>query len=146
MDIVICVVIGLMTLIAIYQLSYWASHGREILSPTLRAAVTLLLSVTLLVFLLVGTRLFLRPDVSITYNEKRFEIYSNQTVSPTSQTVVESKSIIGCEVTLAKSYPLMVILGRDTKTLKFKLPCDALSPEMKTDIANTTSYLREEKQ
>lgn len=146
MDILICIAIGLMALIAGLYLTYWASHGKEILSPHLRTASVLLMCLTLLVFLLFGTRLFMRPDVSITYTDKQFPIYSNQTISAASQVIVESKHIVGCIVTLDKSYPLMFVLGRDSKTLNFKLPCDSLSPEMKTDIANTTSHLREEKQ
>jgi hypothetical protein len=145
MDILICFAIGMMALIAAAQLSYWATHGREILAPQLRSATMLLMCLTMLVFLLFGTRLFLRPDVAITYTDRTFDLYSNQTINASSQVIIESKHLIGCEVNLVKSYPLMFVLGRETKTLKFKLPCDTLSPEMKTDIANTTSYLREDK-
>lgn len=144
MDLLIYIAIGMMIILAVINLVYWTTHGREILSPHLRAVSLMMVCVTLLVFVLFGARLFLRPDVSIAYNDKLFDLYSNQTVNAQAQVVLDSKQLMGCEVELSKAYPLMFYMGRDRKIIKFKLPCDSLSPEMKTEIANATSYLREE--
>jgi hypothetical protein len=37
-------------------------------------------------------------------------------------------------------------MGRDVKQIKFKMPCEHLLPEMKTEVSNVTSFLKEEKQ
>lgn len=146
MDVLISVAIGIMLAITIAHMSFWLKENRVITSPHLRSASVMLVCLTLLVFVLFGSRLFLKPEVTLTYTEKMYELYNSVSINDKAQQIVDSKRVIGCEVELQKGYPLMWVMGRDRKVIKFKLACDALSPEMKTEIANVTSYLKEEKQ
>jgi len=110
-----------------------------------RSAGMQLICFTALAFVLFGSRMFLRPDVSIAYSDIEIGVYKNVTQNDKLQDVIETKTIAGCQVTLKKTYPLFVTIGSDTKEIKYKLPCDRLAPEMKTDIASVVSYLKEEK-
>jgi hypothetical protein len=145
MDILICTAIAAMMVITGVHLTMWVREKYVITSSHLRSAAMMLICVTLLIFALFGTRLVLKPQVTIDYNDKMYDLYSNQSVNDKGQFIVESKKIIGCEIELVKSYPLMWRIGRDTKLIKFKMPCEHLTPEMKTEITNVTSFLKEEK-
>lgn len=145
MDILINIAVLVMLVIASISTTLWI---REKFLPTsvhLRSAALMMTCLTLLIFVLFGTRIFIKPEVSISYSDITFDVFNNLTVNDKSQQVLETKKIVGCQVDLRRSYPLMIVMGRDSKTIKYKAPCDALMPEMKTEIANLTSYLKDEK-
>jgi hypothetical protein len=99
---------------------------------------------TVLTVLMFGMRLFLKPDVRVTYHDSTQEIYSNTTVAKDDTRVVESKKIQTCDVVFEKAYPMFTVMGRDVRTNKYKMPCDTLTNDMKSDIAVLLSYLKEE--
>lgn len=144
MDIISIIAIVLMFIGTCWYGMLWVKEKYAIGSANLRTAMLLLIVVSVLTTLMFGTRLMLRPDVAITYTERMYEIYSNLTINEKQQHVLETKRIVGCEVSFAKSYPLMVMLGHDSRTIKYKMPCDLLTPEMKSEIATVTSYMKEE--
>lgn len=146
MDVLICTAIAAMLILSGLHTMWWIKEKYVITSPHLRSIVVMLTCLTLLVFVLFGTRLFLKPEVKIEYNDKMYDLFSSQAINDKGQYIVDTKKIIGCEIDLTKSYPLMWRMGRDTKLVKFKMPCEHLLPEMKTEIANLTSFLKEEKQ
>lgn len=144
MEIIIGFALVAMVIAVIAHLTHWVKAKYEITSPHLKTAGILLVCITVLLTVLFGTRLMLKPDVAIVYNDHMFSVYSNLTVNDKGQHVLEQRTLVGCNVVLTKTYPLMIVFGRDQKQVKLKMPCDLLTPEMKTDIANTTSYLKEE--
>lgn len=144
MDIVNILAIFVMFVGTCWYTMLWVKEKYAIGSANLRTALMLMVIVSLLSVLMFGTRLMLRPDVTLTYTEKQIEIYSNLTINEKQQHIVDSKRLVACEVSFVKSYPLMVVLGHDTRTIKYKLPCDLLSPEMKSEIATVTAYMKEE--
>jgi hypothetical protein len=146
MDILIASALVAIMLITGFHLTMWVREKYAITSSHLRSAVPLLICLTLLVFALFGARLYLKPEVRIEYNDKLYDLFSSQSLNDKGQFILESKKIVGCEVELTKSYPLMWRMGRDVKQIKFKMPCEHLLPEMKTEVSNVTSFLKEEKQ
>ena len=143
MDIVICFGLFVMISFAIIHLSVWGKEQWKITSPHLRSAAIMLVCFTVLSVLLFGLRLFLKPEVVITYQNSSQEIYSNLIVTPASQ-IVDSKRLLTCDVVFEKTYPLFVLMGRDQRTSSYKLPCDVLTTDMKSDISVLASYLKEE--
>ncbi len=144
MDIVNIIAIVFMFVGTCWYTMQWVKEKYAIGSANLRTALLLLCVVSALSTLMFGTRLMLRPDVAITYTERQFDLYSNLTVNEKQQHILETKKVIGCEVDFLKSYPLMVVLGHEQRSIKYKMPCDLLTPEMKSEIATVTSYLKEE--
>jgi hypothetical protein len=127
----------------ILHLSYWGKEKWRITSPHLRSAGIMLVCFTVLSVLLFGMRLFLKPDVAITYQNSSDEMYKNLVVTPTSE-IVESKKLLTCVVGFEKTYPTFLLMGRDVRNSIYRLPCDVLTTDMKSDIAATVSYLKED--
>ena len=146
MDILFYIGLVLLIGLTIIHAIQWVREKYKITSPSLRSGLITLVCFTILAVLLFGMRLFLKPEVSIKYVDTSQDLSSNMTISPTDPTlyVFETRKRLTCDVTLDKSYPLSLFLGKDTKHVKYKVPCDALTAEMKSDISNITSYLKDE--
>ena len=144
MDIIICIAMLLMLGLAIFHLVVWSKQKWSIVSPHLRSAGFLMICFTVLTILMFGMRLFLKPEVQVHYFESAQETNYNLVIAKDDTRVVEYKKIQTCDVVFEKSYPLFLYMGRDTRTNKYKMPCDALTTDMKTDIATLLSYLKEE--
>jgi hypothetical protein len=146
MDILISVALAAILIITGFHTTMWVREKYSVTSSHLRSASMMIVCLTLLVFVLFGARLYLKPEVQIAYEDKMYDLLSSQSINDKGQHIIDTKRIVGCEVNLTKSYPLMLRLGRDTKQVKFKMPCEHLTPEMRTEVANLTSFLKEEKQ
>lgn len=144
MDIIICIAMLLMLGLAIFHLAVWSKQKWSIVSPHLRSAGFLMICFTVLTILMFGMRLFLKPEVQVTYHDSSQEIYSNLTVVKDDTRIVESKKVQTCDVVFEKSYPLFLYMGKDTRTNKYKMPCDTLTNDMKSDVSVLLSYLKEE--
>ena len=144
MDIIICIAMFLMLTLAVFHLAVWSKQKWSIVSPQLRQAGFLMICFTVLTVLMFGMRLFLKPEVQVAYHESAQETYSNLVIAKDDTRVVESKKIQTCDVVFEKSYPLFLYMGRDTRTNRYKMPCDMLTTDMKTDVATLLSYLKEE--
>jgi len=81
------------------------------------------------------------PTVLLEYKDTSNQIYSNVTTNDKQQEITESKHLPTCTVVLTRSQP-MVVLTRETRSLVFRVPCDKLLPEMKTEIANMVIYMK----
>jgi hypothetical protein len=146
MDILMIFSIIMMIGITCVLATTWIKEQYAITSPNLRSMLMMLTCLTALVVVLFGTRLFLKPEVTIKYTDTMYDLTSIQSVNDKGQHIVDTKRIVGCTASMYKSYPLMLVMGRDTKTIKYKMPCEHLTPEMKTEVSNVTSFLKEEKQ
>jgi hypothetical protein len=143
MDVVVVLGIILMLGLAIFHISVWKRESWKLASTYLRSASLMLVCFTLLTVLLFGMRIFLKPEVSVAYNDTTADIYSNVLTTKDGQ-IQESKKLLVCDVTFKKFYPLSVFMGRDDKAVRYKTPCSELTIESKTDIADIVGYLKEE--
>jgi hypothetical protein len=144
MDIVIFLAMMIMVVLTIVHLSAWSKEKWAIASHHLRSAGIMLLCFTVLAVLVFGMRLFLKPDVQVAYRDSTQDMFSNLTIAKDDTRVLEMRKLQTCDVVFYKSYPLFVVVGRDLRTNKYKMPCDALTTDMKSDVAAMLSYLKEE--
>jgi hypothetical protein len=145
MDLVIFLAMVMMVALTATHLVAWSTaEKRSITSPHLRAAGATLVCFTILSVLVFGMRLFLKPDVRVTYHASSQDLYSNLTVANDGTHVIESKKLQTCDVEFNKSYPLFAAIGKDTRIVTYKMPCDALTTDMRGDISTLLSYLKEE--
>ena len=145
MDILIFIVLVAVAVILGFEITHWIKEKCAVQSVHLKSAALMVVCFTVMSVLIFGSRILLKPDVVLTYTDTLHETYTNLSVNDKGNHVLETKRMLGCEVQLVKSYPLMITLGRDSKALKYKMPCDTLTPEMKTEVANLTAHLKENK-
>jgi hypothetical protein len=144
MDLVIFLAMVMMVALTTMHLAAWSTEKWIITSHHLRSAGVMLVCFTILAVLVFGMRLFLKPDVRVTYRATSQDLYTNLTVAKDDTHVIESKKLQTCDVEFNKSYPLFVAIGKDTRITTYKMPCDALTTDMRSDISTVLSYLKEE--
>jgi len=143
MDIIVGLGMILMLGLTIFHFGHWYREKWKITSQHLRAGSLMLICFTILTILLFGMRIFLKPEVAITYTDTSVPIFTSTAIEDNHQ-VVSTKQMAVCDVYIRKTYPLSVVMGRDGQSVRYKLPCDSLTPETKSDIAAIVSFLKED--
>ena len=138
---------GAMVLLVVLTVAYvimWSHEKWKITSVHLRMAGLMILCFTVLAVMLFGMRLFLKPDVQLIYVDGTQVTYSNVTVAKDGTYQVELRELQTCDVTFDKTFPLFTYMGRVSRVNKYKMPCDMLTTDMKSDVATVMTYLKED--